>query len=175
MPQLLTQHPPGLGSDEFWSIFTLAAIGPWLRTFLKIDNSIGKQLGGAIGDPCWWSLTYFECPRSPIFQFRVQLYLNHQTVSLFGPSAESALKGITKNFPHTSFPLQAYMTFTKTFGSTSLSPSSPYCLVTNYFHRRENKTMQDYVSIIIGHWVVISLNLAVLLVYSCSDFLAKRV
>ena len=42
-------------------------------------------------------------------------------------------------------------------------------------HQRENKTMQDYVSIIIGHLVVISLNLAVLLVYSCSDFLAKRV
>ena len=28
--------------------------------------------------------------------------------------------------------------------------------------------MQDYVSITIGHWVVISLILAVLLVYSCS-------
>ena len=34
--------------------------------------------------------------------------------------------------------------------------------------------MQDYVSITIGHWVVISLILAVLLVYSCSNFLAKR-
>ena len=28
MPHLLTQHPPGLGSDEFWSIFGLAGTGP---------------------------------------------------------------------------------------------------------------------------------------------------
>ena len=25
---------------------------------IKIDNSIGNNWG-AIGDPCWWSLTYF--------------------------------------------------------------------------------------------------------------------
>ena len=31
---------------------------------VKIDNSNW----GAIGDPCWWSLTYFGGPRESVFQ-----------------------------------------------------------------------------------------------------------
>ena len=103
------------------------------------------------------------------------------TVSLLGPSAASILKGIANYFfPHflpTSTASASKLDVHKTLRLhllVAISTSLSTCLVTTYFHRREDKTMQDYVSFTIGHWVVISLNLAVLLVYSCLNLLAKQ-
>ena len=103
------------------------------------------------------------------------------TVSLLGPSAASILKGIANYFfPHflpTSTASASKLDVHKTLRLhllVAIFTSLSTCLVTTYFHRREDKTMQDYVNFTIGHWVVISLNLAVLLVYSCLNLLAKQ-
>ena len=106
---------------------------------------------------------------------------NINTVSLLGPSAASILKGIANYFfPHflpTSTASASKLDVHKTLRLhllVAIFTSLSTCLVTTYFHQREDKTMQDYVSFTIGHWVVISLNLAVLLVYSCLNLLAKQ-
>ena len=103
------------------------------------------------------------------------------TVSLLGPSATSILKGIANYFfPHflpTSTASASKLDVHKTLRLhllVAIFTSLSTCLVTTYFHRREDKTMQDYVSFTIGHWVVISLNLAVLLVHSCLNLFAKQ-
>ena len=106
---------------------------------------------------------------------------NINTVSLLGPSAASILKGIANYFsPHflpTSTASASKLDVHKTLHLhllVAIFTRLSTCLVTTDFHRREDKTMQDYVSFTIGHWVVISLNLAVLLVYSCLNLLPKQ-
>ena len=97
------------------------------------------------------------------------------TVSHLGPSIGSIFKGILNFFfPH-FLPAAAgcRQEIRRTLclhlllaSFTSLT----ICLVTTYFHRREDKTMQDYVSFTSGHWVVILLNVALLTGLACSRF-----
>ena len=95
------------------------------------------------------------------------------TVAILGPSVANIFKGIANYFfPHFLPAASEAQEIRKTLRLhlllTSLTSVS-VCLVTTYFHKREDKTMQDYVSFNSGHLSVLLLNVAVAIVYFCSS------
>ena len=100
------------------------------------------------------------------------------TVSLLGPSTASILKGIANFFfPH-FLPKEkgrheqvrrALCLHLLLASLTSLS----VCLVTTYFHSREDKTIQDYVTFNSSHCALVILNLAVLAVFLCFSIVKR--
>ena len=94
------------------------------------------------------------------------------TVSHLGPSVASVFKGIVNFFfPHFLPGRRQGIRRTLFLHLLLTSVTSlTICMVTTYFHRREDRTMQDYVSFTSGHWMVILLNFAVLAVYASSRF-----